>query len=75
MGQCVWVPAWSDLPGWVATPLVVEVYDQGSYEPRNSRFLKGVAETLAETGVTLLKIWKYKQEVKYFQWRVNYEQA
>ena len=38
--------------GYYAT---AEAYDQGGYEPRNSRFLKGVAETLAETSVNLLK--------------------
>ena len=38
--------------GYYAT---AEAYDQGGYEPRNSRFLKGVAETLTQTGVDLLK--------------------
>jgi len=38
--------------GYYAT---AEAYDQGGYEPRNSRFLKGVAETLIQTSVDLLK--------------------
>ena len=38
--------------GYYAT---AEAYDQGGYEPRNSRFLKGVAETLTQTSVDLLK--------------------
>ena len=32
-----------------------EAYDQGGYEPRNTRFVKGVGETISEAGTALLK--------------------
>ena len=38
--------------GYYAT---AEAYDQGGYEPRNSRFVKGVGETLGQTSIDLLK--------------------
>ena len=32
-----------------------EAYDQGGYEPRNTRFVKGVGETISEAAAELLK--------------------